>query len=261
MRLTPQLRSSIFLFILALLLNACGTAVTPQQERALGEQQARQVLHKARLSKNPTYNAHVRNVGRRIASVANRPDFHWQYYVLENKTPNAFVLPGGKIFVNSGLFKYVRSDAELATVISHEVAHALRSHGIEGAQRKQNASLVGALLQVGMGVAGVDPSIAHTVTQAYGYGATYGYIRPYSREKETEADVIGLMLMAKAGYDPRSALSFWKKFARQGQRVPEFFSTHPSTSHRIANLERLMPKAVALYKKNMHRHRHYASRR
>jgi predicted Zn-dependent protease len=249
------------LFISVLLLNACGSTITPQQERALGEQQTRQVLQKAKLSKNPAYNTHVKRVSRRIASVANRHDFHWQYYVLENKTPNAFVLPGGKIFVNSGLFRYVRSDAELATVISHEIAHALRSHGIEGAQRKQNASLVGALLQVGMGVAGVDPSIAQSVTQAYGYGATYGYIRPYSREKEAEADAIGLMLMAKAGYDPRAALSFWKKFAKQGQRVPEFFSTHPSTSHRIANLKRLMPQAVALYEKSIRRHRHYASRR
>jgi predicted Zn-dependent protease len=255
------LHTYIFLFTAVLLLSGCGTTVTPQQERALGEQQAKQVLHKAKLSTNPTYNAHVRSVGRRIASVANRPDFHWQYYVLDNKTPNAFVLPGGKIFVNSGLFKYVRSDAELATVISHEVAHALRSHGIEGAQRKQNASLVGALLQVGMGVAGVDPSITRTVTQAYGYGATYGYIRPYSREKEAEADKIGLILMARAGYDPRAALSFWKKFAKQGQRVPEFFSTHPSTSHRIANLQRLMPQAMALYKKSVRRHRRYASKR
>jgi predicted Zn-dependent protease len=244
------IKYTLFTLLALFLLNACGTPVSPQQERALGEQQSRQILSQVKLSKNPTYNRRVRNVGARIARVANRPDFNWQYYVIENKKANAFVLPGGKVFVYSGLFKYARTDAELAAVIGHEVAHALRSHGIQGAQRKQNASLVGALLQVGLGVAGVDPNIAKTVTTAYGYGATYGYIHPYSREKEMEADSLGLMLMAKAGYDPRAAISFWKKFATHGSRPPEFLSTHPDPGNRIANLQRLMPQALALYKQS-----------
>jgi len=254
------MKRTIALLCSAVILTACSTHVSPQQERALGEQQARQVLQKSKVSKNPTYNRRVTRVGKRIARVANRPDFRWRYYVLDNPTANAFVLPGGKIFVNTGLFKYIHSDAELATVIAHEVAHALRSHGIDGAQRQQNASLVGALIQVGMGVAGVDPSLARTVNQAYGYGATYGYLRPYSREKEAEADAIGLMLMAKAGYDPRAALAFWEKFAKAGSSMPEFLSTHPSSSHRIANLRRLMPQAIALYERSPYRRR-YASGR
>jgi predicted Zn-dependent protease len=244
----------------AMILAGCGTSISPQQERALGEQQSREVLSQVKLSKNPTYNRRVRNVGRRIAHVANRPDFNWQYYVIQSKKANAFVLPGGKVFVYSGLFKYAKTDAELAAVIGHEVAHALRSHGIENAQRKQNASLLGAVLQVGLGIAGVDPNIAQTVTTAYGYGATYGYIHPYSREKEMEADSLGLMLMAKAGYDPRAAITFWKKFASQGGRTPEFFSTHPDPGNRIANLERLMPQALALYRQSLSG-RHYAKRR
>ena len=254
---------SVIIFITsAWLFTACGTThVSPQQENALGAQQAHQILQKSKLSKNPTYNRHVRNVGRRIARVANRPDFQWQYYVIDSKKANAFVLPGGKIFVYSGLFKYAKTDAELAAVIGHEVAHALRSHGIEGAQRKQEAALVGVLLQVGLGVAGVDPSIANTVNSAYGYGAKYGYIHPYSREKETEADSIGLMLMAQAGYDPRAAITFWQKFGKVGPHVPEFFSTHPDPGNRIANLKRLLPKAMAIYERTKSKRRHYAKRR
>jgi len=252
----------LFTVMLAFALGACGTPkVSPQQENALGERQAKEILSKAKLSKNPTYNRAVRRVGSRIARVANRPDFRWRYHVIDSKQANAFVLPGGKIFVYSGLFKYARNDAELAAVIGHEVAHALKSHGIQGAQRRQNAALVGALLQVGLGVAGVDPAIANTVNQAYGYGATYGYIHPYSREKEMEADSIGLYLMAKAGYDPRAALSFWERFGKQGQRVPEFFSTHPSSAHRIANLKKLMPQALAIYRKSTGKSAYYARRR
>ncbi len=238
----------LFTFAVSLLLVSCGTPVSPQQESALGEQQAQQVLHKVKLSKNATYNRRVRTVGRRIAQAAKRPDFRWQYYVIQASTANAFALPGGKIFVNTGMFKYTRTDAELATVIAHEVAHALMSHGIQSAERKQTASLVGTLLQVGMGIAGVDSSIASTVNQVYGYGATYGYIRPSSRETETEADSIGLMLMAKAGYDPRAAITFWERFGKEGQHMPEFLSTHPVSSSRIANLKRLMPEALAIYR-------------
>ena len=257
-----HLRYILLALFAVLLLSACGTTtVTPQQERALGEQQARQILQTTRLSKNPAYNRRVRNVGRRIARVANRPDFNWQYYVIDSKKANAFVLPGGKIFVYSGLFKYARTDAELAAVIGHEVAHALRSHGIEGAQREQKAALVGILLQVGLGVAGIDPNVASTVNQAYGYGAKYGYIHPYSREKETEADSIGLMLMAQAGYDPRAAITFWQKFAKVGGHMPEFLSTHPDPGNRIANLKRLLPKAMAIYERTRSKKHHYARRR
>jgi len=255
-----QIRQLIGTFFVSWLLTACGSHISPQQENALGEQQAREVLQQAKLSKNPTYNQRVRRVGSRIAHVANRPDFHWKYYVIDSKQANAFVLPGGKIFVYSGLFKYAKTDAELAAVIGHEVAHALRSHGIEGAERKQNAALLGAILQIGLGVAGVDPNVASTVNQAYGYGATYGYIHPYSREKEMEADSLGLMLMAQAGYDPRAAITFWQKFAKAGSHMPEFFSTHPDPGNRIANLKRLLPQAMAIYERSRS-HKYYAKRR
>jgi predicted Zn-dependent protease len=222
----------------------------------MGTQQARQVLSKVRLSKNRQLNAALRNVGNRIAKVSNRPDFKWQYFLVDNaKQANAFVLPGGKVFVYTGLFKYVANEAELSAVVGHEVAHALRSHGVKAAARQQKAGLIGALLQVGMGVAGVNRQTARQVNQAYGQGATMGYIRPYSRKNETAADSIGLMLMATAGYDPRAALSFWNKFGKQGQRIPEYQSTHPAPSTRIANIKSLMPQAMSLYKKSRYRRR------
>ena len=242
----------------AMVLSGCvgGGMPSAQQESALGAQQERQVLSKVRtIRSGRLYNA-VRNVGSRIARVSGRPDFKWRYHLVNNsKQANAFVLPGGKVFVYTGLFKYASNEAELAAVVGHEVAHALKSHGVKGAQRKQNAGLIGALLQVGMGVAGVNPQTAQQVNQVYGQGATLGYIRPYSRKNESEADAIGLMLMAKAGYDPRAALSFWAKFGRQGQRVPEYLSTHPAPATRIAQIRRLMPQALAVYKKSRYARR------
>ncbi len=236
--------------------NVPAAKVSPQQENSIGAQQERQVLSKVRTIHSGRLYRAVVNVGSRIARVSGRRDFRWRYHLVDNpKVANAFVLPGGKVFVYSGLFRYAANEDELAVVVAHEVAHALKSHGIKGAQRQQKAGLIGALLQVGMGVAGVNQNTAQTVTQVYRQGATLGYLRPHSREQELEADSIGLMLMAKAGYDPRAALSFWNKFGRSGQRIPEYLSTHPNPGHRIANLKRLMPKALAIYQRSPYRRR------
>ena len=240
-----------------LVLSGCMSGkISPQQENALGAQEERKILSKMQTVRHGSHYNSVRKVGSRIASVSGRQDFQWRYHVIKNaKQANAFVLPGGKVFVYTGLFKYAANEAELAAVIGHEVAHALRSHGVKSSARKQKAGLVGALLQVGMGVAGVDKQIANTVKQVYGQGATVGYIRPYSRENETEADSIGLMLMAKAGYDPRAALSFWEKFGKKGGQIPEYLSTHPAPETRIKNIQSLMPEAIAVYNKSKKRRR------
>ncbi len=230
--------------------------VTPQQENSIGAQQERQILAKVPTIHSGRFYHAVRNVGSRIARVSARPDFQWRYHLVNNpRVANAFVLPGGKVFVYTGILKYTANEDELAVVIAHEVAHALKSHGVIGAQRQQKAGLVGALLQVGMGVAGIDPSTAKTVNQVYRQGATLGYLRPHSRQNELQADSIGLMLMAKAGYDPRAAITFWNKFGRSGQRIPEYLSTHPAPGNRIANLKRLMPRALAIYKNSRYRRR------
>jgi len=250
-RMHTLLKITLTIGTLFTLSGCVGGNISPQQENALGAQQERQVLNKVKLIRSGTIYQATHKVGARIASVSGRPDFQWRYHLVNNpKQANAFVLPGGKVFVYSGLFKYAANEAELAAVIGHEVAHALRSHGVQNAARRQKAGLVGALLQVGMGVAGIDRGTASQINKAYGQGATLGYIRPKSRENEMAADSIGLMLMAEAGYDPRAALRFWNKFGKQGQRVPEYLSTHPAPESRIANIESLMPDAMALYKKS-----------
>jgi len=224
--------------------------MSPQQENALGAQQERQVLSKVKLIRSgKNYNT-VRKVGLRIASVSGRPYFQWKYYLVDNpKQANAFVLPGGKVFVYSGLFKYAATEAELAAVIGHEVAHALKSHGVKNVARQQKAGLVGVLLQVGMSVAKVDRQTVQSINKIYNQGATFGYIRPYSRQNEMAADSIGLMLMAKAKYNPQAALTFWNKFGKSGQRIPEYMSTHPAPASRIENLKNLLPQAMAIYRK------------
>ncbi|TNF44186.1 MAG: M48 family peptidase [Epsilonproteobacteria bacterium] len=237
----------------ALLLAGCvgHKTVTPQQESALGERESKKLLSQVKLSKDYKMNRALRNVGTRIARVTNRPQYKWKFYLVDNpKQANAVVLPGGKVFVNTGLFKYAANENELAVVVGHEVAHALASHGIESAQRQQNAALLGAVLQIGMGIAGVDPNISRQVNQVYGHGASLGYIKPYSREKESEADSAGLILMARAGYNPRSALTFWNKFGKAGRGTPEYLSTHPAPANRIAKIKALMPIAMAEYNKS-----------
>ena len=230
--------------------------VSAQQESAMGRQQERQVLSKMKTITSGKYYQAVRAVGRHIASVSQRPNFQWRYHLINNpKQANAFVLPGGKVFVYTGLFKYAANRSELAAVIGHEVAHALKSHGVKGAQRKQKAGLLGAALQIGMGIAGVNGQTAQQINQIYGQGASLGYINPYSRKQESQADTIGLILMAKAGYDPRAALSFWKKFATSGRRVPEYLSTHPAPATRIKQIQQLMPKALAAYKASKRKRR------
>jgi predicted Zn-dependent protease len=235
-----------------LVLTACMSGkMSPQKESSIGLQQERQILSKVQLIQRGTMFNAVRNVGKHIASVSGRPDFRWRYHLVNNpKQANAFVLPGGKIFVYSGLFKYAANEAELAAVIGHEVSHALRSHGVKNASRKQRAGILGALLHVGMGVAGVNKSTAQQINKVYGQGASLGYIRPYSRQNEMAADSIGLMLMAEAGYDPRAALRFWEKFGKHGQAIPEYLSTHPAAKNRIANIRTLLPQAMALYNKS-----------
>jgi len=242
------LKQFFILSILFLLVGCIGGKMSPQQENSLGEQQEKKILASSKLSKNPIQKAMLLRVGKRIAYAAKRPQYHWNFHLIESNQANAFVLPGGKVFVYTGLFKYTSNDAELASVIGHEVAHALKSHGIKGASRQQNAGILGIVLQVGMSSLGIDSTTAQTINSVYGQGASLAYIKPHSRTQELEADSLGLMLMAQAKYDPHSALSFWKKFGKAGGSTAEFLSTHPAPQNRIKNINQLMPKAMKYYK-------------
>ncbi|NPA82535.1 MAG: M48 family metallopeptidase [Epsilonproteobacteria bacterium] len=219
--------------------------VSPQDEVKMGYQAAREVLQKEPISKDRRLNYLVRKVGMRIAKAANQPNYKWEFFVIDKDIPNAFCLPGGKVFVYKGIFKIAQNEDQLATVIAHEVAHAILRHGAERMSMVQLGQIGKELLARTIG--GKYGSLFDTV---YGIGAQYGVILPYSRKFEYEADEVGLYLMTKAGYDPREAIKFWENMMRmsRGQKPPEFLSTHPADEHRIQRLKALIPKALKYYR-------------
>ena len=253
--------------ILALLFIGCTKApitgrnqlimVSPQQELALGFESAKQVLQTEKISNDPQKNAMVKRIGQRIAQVAtaNYPsarNFTWEFFVIDkDDEANAFCLPGGKVFVYTGIFKYAANDDELAAVMGHEIGHALARHGAERMTSGQLAQVGGQVLGAVMQSRG-NPQSTALVMQAFGIGTQLGVMLPHSRTQEYEADHIGLILAAKSGYNPRAALSFWEKFGNSGKTPPEYLSTHPAPQNRIAQIKALLPKAEALYQASRH---------
>lgn len=211
------------------------------QDAQMGLQAFQQIKQESRVSQDPELNRRIQEVGRRIAAVSPEPDWDWEFTLIENEEPNAFALPGGKVGVHTGLFKVAKNDDQLAAVLAHEVAHAIARHGAERMSQGLLAQGIGAIA-VGTGV---NPQMVELAAQA----ATLGIILPYSRTQEAEADHIGLMYMAEAGYDPREAIALWRNFEQLGgARPPEFLSTHPAPGSRIKNLEALMPQALEIYR-------------
>jgi predicted Zn-dependent protease len=220
---------------------------SPQQELQMGYQSAQQILQKERVSNDPRLNAVVKRVGMKIARAAAQPGYQWQFFVIDKDVPNAFCLPGGKVFVYSGLFRAVQNEDQLATVIGHEVAHAIARHGAERMSMIQLGRMGKQIATQAIG----GGKYANIINQAYGAGETFGMVLPFSRKFEYEADEIGLYLMTKAGYNPREALRFWQNMMRLTQnkrKPPEFLSTHPADSHRIERLKKLIPKALKYYR-------------
>ena len=201
------------------------------------------------ISTDPTYNAMVRRVGERIAYVAapDMPNAQWEFVVFDDDDQiNAFAMPGGKVAVYTGIFKVAKSDADLAVVIGHEVAHVAAGHGNE--RVSQQLLAVGGAVALQIGTNDMHSRDQQLIMAAYGAGATLGVILPYSRYHESEADEIGLIYAAKAGYDPRTAIAFWERMEEQKNGAPpEFLSTHPSGTTRIYKLNALMPKAYQIY--------------
>ncbi|MCA9463386.1 MAG: M48 family metallopeptidase [Nitrospira sp.] len=230
--------------------------ISEEKEIALGLSAFREVLKSARLSRDPEVTLMVNRIGQRIAKAANKPEYVWEFAVIQDDEQiNAFALPGGKVAVFTGILKYTKTEAGLATVMAHEVAHALQRHGAERYSRGilEQIGQIGAL--AGAAAGGVDPGLAIGAMSAYGVGVSL----PNSREQETEADYIGLQLMAKAGYDPREAVPFWERMSgcprkligkycfRSQSSIPEFLSTHPSDVSRINQIEAWLPQALKWY--------------
>lgn len=212
--------------------------MSPKQELALGERAYKESLSKAKVIVGTKEANKVKEIGLNIAKVANRPDFKWEFKLVENKAKNAFCLPGGKVVVYTGILEVSKNDDQLATVMAHEVAHALARHGAE--------RMSSAMVQQGIQVLGnvvlqsTAPQYTNVFNQAYGIGSQVGVMLPYGRLQENEADEIGIHLMAKANYDINEALNFWKNMSAGKKQTNEFLSTHPSSSTRIKNITRVI---------------------
>ena len=208
----------------------------------------------SKLSTDTARNDRVRWMTDRIVTAAGPsanlpPASQWEVVVFEDDNMlNAFAMPGGKVGVYTGLIKLASSDDELAVVIAHEIAHLSAHHGSERASHGM-LSVVGGFI-LGQSTKDMSDSKRNAILAAYGAGATYGVMRPFSRSHESEADYIGLMYMARARYNPRAAVTFWEKMAaRKSGAPPEFLSTHPSHQTRIHDLKKSMPRAILEYER------------
>jgi predicted Zn-dependent protease len=227
------------------------------QEIAMGESAYQQILAEQPQSTNEHYNQLVQRIGQRIARVANRPDYAWEFRVLASPEQNAFCLPGGKVGVYEGIIEICENEAELAVVMSHEVAHALQRHGGERMSHAYVANAAESAVRYVLNDR--EEVLRKRVLAAYGVATEYGAILPFSRKHETEADHVGLLLMAEAGYDPSVAPTFWKRFSERNggnssdglglvsETIQEYFSTHPSDAHRSARLTELQSPAATIY--------------
>ena len=196
-----------------------------------------QALSSQRISNDAALNRRVASVGSRLAQAAGTGGQTWEYRVFVSDTPNAFVLPGGRVGVNTGLFKVVQNDDQLAAVIGHEIAHSTLRHA---AERYSQTALAQVGLGVAQGVAGrSSPGLARAVSSFGGAGAQLGYLLPFSRQHELEADRVGVDYMARAGFRPSQAVALWRNMGTQASRssAPQFLSTHPSDETRIQQLE------------------------
>lgn len=243
------------LLMLVGLVSACETVpitgrsqlnlLSEPDEIQMGIQAYKEVTSKAKISSNSVQNAQVNRVAQRIIAAVEKPGLPWEVKVIEENQANAFALPGGKIAVYTGILPITRDDAGLAAVIGHEVGHVIARHSAERVSQQMVAQgLGGALVS---GVLGTDPQTSAQVAGLF----AQGLLLPWGRKQESEADHIGLILMAKAGYDPRAARDLWVRMgeASKGQsRPPEFLSTHPSEETRIRQIEGWLPEALKYYK-------------
>jgi predicted Zn-dependent protease len=246
--------------VVALALAGCATApetgrrqlilMGGAEEVQLGLQSFEQTKKEIPISRDPAVNALVQKVGRRIAGVAHLPNAQWEFVVFQSPEANAFCLPGGKVGVYTGILPITKDEAGLATVIGHEVAHAEARHGAERMSRAMVRQGVGDAASSYIGKK--DARYQQAFGSLYGAGSQLLEALPHSRKQESEADEIGLIYMARAGYDPEAAVTFWQRFAAHnkaaGNTTPWYLRTHPLDEKRIEDLRQWMPRAKAAFK-------------
>jgi metalloendopeptidase OMA1, mitochondrial len=223
--------------------------LTDQQQMQLGSQQYAKTLgqYRARIVSSGAGYQEVQRVAKRIETVAGRdkPAFRWKVTLLRKNEANAYCLPGGKIVVYTGILPLAENDAGLATVLGHEVAHATAEHVAERIERQHLTKVAAAIVAGGIAI---TPRQYARVVALLGVGGEAASL-PFSRSQESEADHIGLVYMARAGYDPHHALAFWKRMQRasRGKEPPEFASDHPSDQHRVERIAEWLPEAERAY--------------
>ncbi len=213
--------------------------MSESKEITLGEQSYQKILKKAKLSKDTKQIERIRKIGYKIAATVNRSDYKWEFNLVDNKAKNAFCLPGGKVIVYTGILEVAQNDSQLATVMSHEIAHALARHG---AERVSVGTATNILSSIGnIVVKATVPEYSSAFNKAFSVGSKYALTLPYGRMQESEADEIGIHLMNNAGYDVNEALGFWKNMNKASKSSKSsFFSTHPSSVERIVNIKRII---------------------
>jgi predicted Zn-dependent protease len=266
-----MVRKILTLFLAAATIVACSTnpitgrtqasLVSEQELQAMAQTQYRQFL-----SQNKVVNASqdrdaemVRRIGNRIASGIRQyfaskgqeallDGYKWEFNLVQDDAANAWAMPGGKVVVYTGLLPITQNEAALAAVLGHEVAHAVLSHGRERMSQGLLQQLGGAALSVAL--ANKPAATQNLFLSAYGVGSQVGVLLPFSRKQELEADRYGLIFAAISGYNPREAVALWQRMEKMsnGQKPPEFLSTHPSEGTRIEQLQKWMPEALQYYK-------------
>ena len=241
----------IFILLSGLVISACTTTpisnrsalilIPKSQEISLGKQSYNQILKKEKKSEDTQLNQIVQKVGQRIISVSDMPTLEWEIKLIESDQKNAFALPGGKIAIYTGILSVAKNEAGLATVMSHEIAHVIARHGAQ--RMTQQMLLQGAM--IGARLSMKNSTQRNIILSALGVGVLYGFTLPFSRLHESEADQIGLIYMAKAGYDPNEAINFWQRFSQvKGDKSPpEWASTHPADATRIQGLRSYLSRA------------------
>jgi len=256
------------LFLIVSLLASCGSVpftgrkqlqlVSNQEVIALSLQQYQDFMRTAPVEKGTTNAQMVNRIGTRIANAVETfytnngyaselENFSWEFSLVKENSVNAFAMPGGKVVIYTGLLPVTQTEEALAVVVGHEIAHVIAQHSNERLSQQVALQYGGAIAGSLLGNSQAMQQLGSTV---FGLGAQYGVMMPYARKQEYEADEIGLIIMAIAGYNPQIAVPFWTKMAQSGggAQVPEFLSTHPTDSKRIANIEKIMPNVLQYYK-------------
>ena len=253
---TPRLAAICLALLLSLTLSSCATSqegrkqfklIPENQMNAMGVQSFEQMKQEIPLTRDKNIQQYVRCIANKIITqVKDNPNpEQWEVQVFDDDQANAFALPGYKIGVYTGLLKHAKNQDQLAAVIGHEVAHVIAGHGNErvSTQMATQAGLDVASVMLGSG----NSTENALIMAGLGLGIQYGITLPYSRSHESEADLIGLDLMARAGFDPAESLNLWKNMSQAGSAPPEFMSTHPSNDTRIKQLSERIPKANIAY--------------